>query len=342
VKLTPTFTKDGTLLTGAAAEPFERAVRVHCPGRSVQAIRDRGEWLRRIVEATLDRDEVVVFKVDLPHEGPGWLQAKAGECHERDVARILESHGLRVVPPVLVVDHSCQIIPAPYIIQARVGGTRLGELLDRVSESDAEAIYETVGRFYRRMHAIHSDRAGVWIGSTPEEPWGDPTGYMYRAEVVEGSGRRALELGRITQGMYDRAVALWGEHLDYLRDFQPSLIHYSAFPWNIYLEPEEGGWRITKLMSLGDVMWWEPAYDLACLQYPPYGDARPAHWRALLRGYGLLPERRRILLYAVMQRFCAAMGAYMEPRTARGRAWAVRCLEDVEGFMDEIGGGRCR
>jgi len=309
--------------------------------RSSQSVdiqaRVKGTLLERpFEEGTQVKEGAVLFKIDLPHEGPGWLQSKEGECHERDVARILEAHGLHVIPPVLAVDYSREIMQHPYVIQARVGGTRLGDLLDQVPEPDAEAIYDTVGEFYQRMHAIHHERSGIWTGSTPEEPWGDPTGFMYRAEVVEGSGRRALEQGRITQRTYERAVALWGESLDDLGNAQPSLIHHSAFPWNIYLEREHGGWRITKLTSVGDVMWWDPACDLACLQYPPFGDARPACWKALLRGYGSPPERKRILLFAVMQRLCAAMGAYMEPWTERNRAWAARCLGDVDAFLDEI------
>jgi hypothetical protein len=333
---TRTFTRGSNPLTGKAAEPFKRAVNAHLPGRTVWAVRDRGEWLRRIVEVTLDGDEAVFFKLDLPHEDPGWLRGKEGESHERDVARIFERHRLHGVPPVLVVDHSCEIISHPYVIQAGVGGTRLGDLLDQESESDVTAIYETVGDFYRRLHGIHNDRPGLWIGSTPDRPWGDPPGYMYRAEIVEGSGQCALEQGRITQRTYDRAVGLWGENLGYINDFQPTLIHYSPFLWNIYLQRDNDGWHITKLTSLGDVMWWEPAYDIACLRYPPFGDMRPSWWEAFLRGYGPEPECKRVLLYAVMQRLCAAMGSYWEPESSRNKAWATQALDDLDRVLDEI------
>jgi hypothetical protein len=315
---------------------IERAVSVHLPGRSVQTIVDRGVWVRRIIEVRLDTGETVFFKLDLPHEEPGWLQAKDGECHERDVAQILERHGLGAIPPVLAVDHSRQVIPYPYLIQARVGGTRLGDLLAQASESEAMHIYEAVGKFYRSLHAIHNDRVGLWIGSTPEQPWGDPTGYLYQAEIVEGSGKRALETGRITPHTYERALALWSENLDYLRDCQPSLIHYSPFLWSIYLGPEKDSWRITRLMSLGDVMWWDRAYDVACLRYPPFGVMQPSWWDAFLRGYGPKPERKRILLYTVLQRICAAAGSYFEPKSARNEAWAAGALDDLDGFLLEI------
>jgi hypothetical protein len=51
-----------------------------------------------------------------------------------------------------------------------------------------------------------------------------------------------------------------------------------------------------------------------------------------------VPERKRLLLYAVMQRFCATMGTYWEPKTPRNVAWAAQHLSDVDAFMDAIDG----
>ena len=318
------------------SEAIEQAVRVHLPGHTVQTIEDRGEWVRRIFQVTLNTGETVFFKIDLPHDEPGWLHGVEGESHERDVAQILVKHGLHVAPPVLAVDHSCEIIPYPYIIQARLGGARLRDLLEHASDSEIENIYETIGAFYRSLHAIHNDRVGLWVGSTPDEPWGDPTAYMYQAEIVEGSGRRALTSGKITRRVYDRIVAVWGEHLAYLKDCQPSLIHYSPFLWNVYLECHNGNWCITKLMSLGDVMWWDSAYDVACLRYPPFGEMKPDWWAAFLRGYGVEPERKRIALYAILQRLCAAMGSYWEPKSVGNETWAASALDDMDEFLHEV------
>jgi len=130
-------------------------------------------------------------------------------------------------------------------------------------------------------------------------------------------------------------VALWAENMGYLNDFLPSLVHASAFPWTIYLEKGDHGWRVVKLTAL-DACWWDPAVDIASLRYPPFGVVSPDLWDAFLRGYGPLPERRRILLYAVMQRLMAAMGAFREPRSAHNVSWAKDCLGDLDPFMDEI------
>jgi hypothetical protein len=209
----------------------------------------------------------------------------------------------------------------------------LGTLLEKADEAEAKRIYKALGRFYSQMHAIHNDRSGLLI---PISDSPSPNEYMYQAEIVGGSGRRALEEGRIAQTTYDRAVALWDEHLDYLKDHQPSLIHGSPFLWTIYLEREGQGWCVTKLTPMSEPMWWDPAYNLAFLQYPPFGQVSASRWEAFLRGYGSEPERKRILLYLVMQRLCAAMGIYKEPQNAHNAAWAAQCLDDLDTILDEI------
>ncbi|MGC9469459.1 MAG: phosphotransferase family protein [Anaerolineae bacterium] len=309
------------------------AVAVHLPGRRVAAVEDRGEWVRRIVLVRLEDGEDVVFKISRPHEGEGWLEG--GERIEQQVAQLLAPTGLHVVPPVLAVDSTCEIMPTPYVIQACVGGTRLGQLLRDHPEMGAD-IYGAIGRVYAGIHSVQNDRDGLWNGSTPDKPWGTPTVYMYQAEIVGGSGRRAVESGRITQQDHDRAVALWGAHLDYLNRHQPTMVHVSAFPWTIYLEPDGVEWRVVKLTSVGDFLWWDPAYDVACLWRPPFGEMRPDWWDGFLNGYGEAPERKRLLLYVVMQRLCAAMGAYMAPQTPENARWAEHALVDFGALLDEV------
>jgi hypothetical protein len=310
-------------------EAVARAVHVHLPSHKIQHIEDRGQWARRLFKVTLDDDHDIFVKI---HVQSGWLDST---IHEAQVVQMFQDHGLPA-PHVLVVDTSCEMLPYPYLIQEAVGGTRLDVLLESVTEDEAEAIYETVGDLYRRMHAIHYARAGVWNGSPAKTLGVHPNDYMYRAEIVEGSSKRALDGGHITPATYARAVAVWAEHLGYLKAHQPALIHLSAFPWTIYLTSERGRWRVSKLTSLGDVLWWDPAYDVACLRYPPFGAMTKARWAAFLRGYGQEPENKRVKLYAVMQHLCAAMGVYMEPASARNAAWTSHALASLDGLLDDI------
>jgi hypothetical protein len=255
---------------------------------------------------------------------------------ESQVTGIFSEHGLPM-PRLLAYDPSCRIIPYPYLVQKKVGGIRLGDWLKTISQAEVESIYQTVGDVYSRLHSIHFSRSGIWTDS-PYQPWGSPTDYMYQAEIVNCSARLALERGLMERHTYERAVAIWGANLDYLKDHQPTLLHGSPFLWTIYLDrDQECGWQVTKLTSLGDVLWWDPAYDLAFLQYPPCGEPDPVAFNAFQESYNHpLPERKRSLLYVVMQSFCAAMGTYVELPTYTDPIWSRNRLAGVNVFLDEI------
>jgi len=303
---------------------IRRAVDVHLPGRTVITVRDRGVWERHIVEVMLDGDETVFFKIQTEDWNMTGFEAKG--------IRLFQEHGLPT-PGVLAVDASREIFPYPYLIEERRGGTRLGTLLEGADGSEAERIYRALGSFFGRMHAIHHDRSELMI---PFEGSPAPGEYMYQAEIVGGSGKAALEAGRISQATYNRAVALWGANLVYLNDHRPTLISTSPFLWTIYLERDAQGWTVAKLSPMAELMWWDAAVNLACLQYPPFGTVSSSRWVAFTSTYGVTPERKRVLLYLVMQRICAAMGIYKEPRTARTEAWAAHCLDNLDDIMDEI------
>ncbi len=218
-------------------------------------------WIHHHYEVTLDNGMTVFFKVG---EKPEWNDVQ----HEANVVDFLIENKIPA-PHVLAVDTSNSIIPYPYIIQERIGGIRLCNLLSLVNQDEQVIIYETIGKLYRKIHSIKNDHSGLW-GEGPRTIRSpiSPNDYMYNAEIVNGSGMKALAQGIISKSTYQRVVTYWQDNLDYLKSHQPSLIHFSPFLWNIYLEKQAGTWNITKLMATGDVMWWDTAYDLAELQYP--------------------------------------------------------------------------
>jgi hypothetical protein len=309
---------------------ISKAVSKYCEGKKVVSIKDRGMLVHHHYEVVLDSGEVVFFKLGT---NPEWSVVG----HVANVAAYFKDIGIPA-PRVLAVDNSCSLIAYPYIIQEKVGGTRLGSLLKQVDKSEHKAIYEVIGKLYGRMHGVKNDGSGLW-GDEPRKlkyPV-SPNDYMYNAEIVNGSGKGALDKGLISLRTYERTVAVWKENMDYLKDHQPSMVHSSPFPWNIYLERKNGQWHIAKLMAMGDVMWWDSAFDLAVMQYPPFGDMCQADWSAFLKGYGEEPQRKRILLYAVMQRLCTIMGTYMEPVMEDRDAWIREHAGDIDLFLEEIG-----
>ena len=58
-----TFTRDGTRLTKEQAELYLRVMRTHFPDRTVLSMVDRGTWVRRIIQVTLDGDDIAYIKI---------------------------------------------------------------------------------------------------------------------------------------------------------------------------------------------------------------------------------------------------------------------------------------
>lgn len=292
---------------------INHAVKKHLNGLRAKSIVDRGEWVRHHYDVTLSNNNSIFFKLITR---PEWA---CGVKHEYNVVDLLVKNGLPAAK-ILAIDDSCQYIDHPFLIQEKVSGRKLGDLLDIVSTEDKLMIYRELGSFYKKLHSIKGEKSGLWDEENPMEvkyPI-SPNDYMFNAEIVNGSGKLAYQKGLITKEQYDEIIGLWTENMEYLKNHEPSMVHISAFYWNIYLE-EKPEWEITKILSLGDVMWWDAAYDIATLKYPPFGKFDHSLWNAFLEAYGEEPDEKRILLYSIMHKLCAAMGVYMEPEKYRNK-----------------------
>lgn len=310
------------------AEAVRTAVLKHLPGQGIAALEDRGVWGRHIFRAMLDDGRAIFVKADAhPEWGNDGCEKEAYLCD------LLARHGLPA-PKILALDTTKEVIPAKFIIQEAAGGTRLSDLRKQVERAEQLAIYRSLGSFFTRLHAMTDSRSG-WMVGAGNVLEGSPNDHMFQAEVV-GSGRRAVELGMLDETVYRRLVRLYEENLPYLKDHRPSLAG-SAFQWAIGLERDPGGrWRITKLMDLIDLLYWDPAVDLAEIRYPSFGEADDELWEAFLSTYGPPPEEKRLLLYLLQHRISAAVGIYLEPASRANMEWRGRCLADVEEIMERV------
>lgn len=290
---------------------INNAIEKHLKGLHVKKIVDRGEWVRHHFDVTLNNGTSVLFKL-ITH--PEW----GGIKEEYNVVKMMKKHNLPA-PKIFAVDETCQYIDYPFLIQEKVDGRKLGDLLEVVSSEDKIEIYRQLGHFYKRLHSIKGCQSGLWAEDNPTEvkyPL-SPNDYMFNAEILNGSGQLAYKNSLITKKQYDEIIKLWNDNMEYLKNHEPSMVHISAFLWNIYLEKKSNYWGVTKILSLGDVMWWDKAFDIAILKYPPFGEFDKSCWKAFLSSYGEEPEEKRILLYSIMQRLCTSMGVYMEPEKYR-------------------------
>jgi aminoglycoside phosphotransferase (APT) family kinase protein len=289
-------------------EMLAAAVRHHLPQRDVLAVEDRGVWIRHNFKITLDQHEIVYLKLD---------QDFSASEKEAYLCGLLASRGLPA-PAVLALDTSRRLLPAPFIIQAYLGGERLGDLLKRANQQQEVLIYQALGQFYRALHSIHHPHSGWIEGAGLVLPF-SPAAHQYN-EVIVRIGQEAVEKQRLSPGSHQKLCQLWSESLPWLDLHSPSLVS-GALHWTVCLE-QAGGWHVTRLTDLHDMLYWDPAWDLASIRYPVFQPPLPEErWQAFAAVYGSVPEEKRLRLYALMQHLDAAMGNYMEPFSTEHEQW---------------------
>jgi hypothetical protein len=281
-----------------------QAVETHLPGQTARTIDDLGVWIRHNYRITLDDQQAVFLKVDNYPNMDGLTEKEAF------VSQLLQANGLPA-PRVLAVDTTCSVIGYPFLIQEMVAGIRLDRLLSQVEPGEACEIYAAVGRFYRRLHAIHHERSGYIMGAGEVLPL-SPNDYMFRQVIVE-NGRQAVERNILDPAVYERLVRVSEGHLDMLKAHTPTLIG-GGLMWTIALDRDSSGpWQVVRLMDLPDMLYWDPAFDLAFLRYPPYTQLNEELWRAFLDGYEDIPDEKRLKLYLLIQCVDAALNNYVAP-----------------------------
>jgi len=304
-------------------------IKKHFPERSISKIKDKGTMVKHNFKLYLDNGEIIYLKVKMH---PEWGDIK----HEEKVTEMLLQNNIPA-PKVLAAEVSKKIMPYDYLIQEEVYGEKLSELLYKEDREDILNIYKAMGRYYRKLHSIKNHTSGLW-SDDPEKilyPI-SPNDYMYDAEIINGSGKLLLESGRISENTYNRIVSIWKKNMEYLKDHTPTLINLSSFPWNIYLDKLEGTWAVVKLMALGDVIWWDPAFEIALIKYPVFYDIDEEMWQAFLKEYGSDIEEKRLLLYSIMQKLCAIAGVYMEPEVENKEQWISRSLKEIDKYLDVL------
>jgi hypothetical protein len=276
------------------------------PERDVKEIIDRGEWIRRIFELRFEDGSCAFMKINLV---PDYLDSTR---HDVQLSEIFAQNGLPA-PETLYFDDGGKVLGSPFLIQTQLGGKRLSHWLKTLPEKTWPQLFTAAGETYAKIHAIKGPASGLWLDSPEKTLPVSPNDFYLREEILNGSGKKVFESGLISEKTYHKIISLWEKNLPDLKDHQPSLVHGSPFPWTICLSEEGGHWQVTRLNAMGDFLWWDPAYDLALLRYPPSYEWPEACWDAFSSAYGALPEIWRINLYAVLQHLCDLNDVFMPP-----------------------------
>lgn len=292
-------------------------------------VEDLGTWVRQNFRVHFNDRNPVVYKF---HVNPDWSD---GSVHEYRVTELIEKKGLPT-SAVLLVDDSLQEIGHAYIAVEQGVGERLDRLMRLKPDTQINAMYRGIGKFYRRLHSIHGKASGVWVNHPDQILDVSPTDYLFENEIVGGSGATLVSKGMINKLVHQRMIDIWQANLPYLKNHQPVLVHGSPFPWTIYLENQGSDWQVTHITGLGDTFWFDPAYDLTFLIEPPFTFMFD-QWRiAFLQGYGAKPEVRRLMLYRLLQILCAVNNVYMQPQSEQSETWKQSALNAIPGLLKSL------
>ncbi|HRW94174.1 MAG TPA: phosphotransferase, partial [Thermotogota bacterium] len=250
-------------------------------------------------------------------EKPEWTDLE----HERSVVELLRSVNIHL-PRVEVVDTSCSYFPKPFLVQRQGQGTRLSDLWKTGDPRTRQEWYRAIGEFYSRVHGLKNSWAGVWKEDPAVRAYPiTPNAFMFRAEIVEGSGRILQERGVLSPQLHRQIIALWEKNMEFLESATPTLTHVSPFPWSLYLVKEGGSWHVSKVTALGDFTWWDADLDCTLLRWPPFAHLSEDEWNSFLEGYARTPCSQKMQLFSLLTTLCAIAGVYMEPASLSSESW---------------------
>jgi hypothetical protein len=335
----------------ATMQPIVNLVNAAFPHEEITQIHERGYWMndedyhrrhaqtgevwrgRRVFTVQLRNGTKYCLKLANPND-----EWEADFTSELTAYKLL-SHTNLPIPRVIKVDLTQQLLGTNYIILSHVDGVKLCTLWLQSDEATKHALYRELGRVYRQMHQIKGTRSGLF--KTVDDPYAvrfpvQPNEYMLDRELRNDSGLKAVQQHVIQESTYHTIIDLWEQHLDYLKDHTPTLIHYSAFCWTIGWAQTSSGWEVSRLTGCGDMTWWDPAIDLSLFKYSHFMSVQASHWEAFQEGYGLDVEPQRIALYGLFTKLLAAMGVYREPSYLRN-PWLRETLEaELQAIIAEI------
>ncbi|MDQ2086325.1 phosphotransferase [Herbivorax sp. ANBcel31] len=310
------------------------------PENKIKSVNERGYWVKEksdlwngkyVIYFTLNNNKRYCIKF-------GELKDAEDFKAEIGVINIFLKNNIPA-PKIIKTDFTLDKINCIFYIVEYLEGIKLSTLWLQSDREEKNQVYNTLGKLFNRIHSIHSENSGLISGEDPYKVrylGVFPTEYMFNAEIVNGSGKKALEEGYLSKENYEAVIKTWEQNMSYLKDHQPTLIHYSSFCWTISFLKEESEWYISKLTGLGDVLWWDPVCNLALIKYPPFMKIDNLNWKSFLKGYQNQVDEKKVAIYALLIKISAAMGTYYEPDYLSNNYIKENLNKDIKYLLDNI------
>lgn len=180
------------------------------------------------------------------------------------------------VPEVLMVDFSEARVPYSFIMTSKVSGTQMNQVdFDSLSKARKQSLYEELGNYVARMHAINNNVFGdSWKGES-FTTWSSALDSQFEQQlrvlqgtVFEESRRKMKEYFDANKAIVDLPTA-------------GSFLHMDLHRGNIFVENN----HITGFIDPGDALWGSNEYDLMRLELAHFSSEEENTYKQFFTSY---------------------------------------------------------
>ncbi|MEM5774381.1 MAG: aminoglycoside phosphotransferase family protein [Anaerolineaceae bacterium] len=220
-----------------------------------------------------------------------------------------------LMPRLLAVDFSHEILPRDYLLQTCLPGRRWADLDETLDPAGRLALWEQLGQITRRMHAITGPAFGYPPPAQSFARWSETVLDRFD-HLLADFARFGLKTASLAA--FRRAAAENNIHLDELA--APCLLHGDLWPFNVLIDGESNPPLICGILDAEHAWWGDPLADWGMFLLSLRADQ--PDWRAPIeafqRGYGAALFRKEVLFRVRL---------YQGMHIALAMAQAARCAD---------------
>jgi len=295
----------------------------------VEHIGEPNPWVMQSQYIHTEDGRRLLFKVGLDDE---WTDA-AAILNQVNVTNKIRAVGIPQ-PKIISYSSTKEKYGFRFILSESHKGNRLCNEYKEALGSERIRIYSELAEAYRLIHSVQNDWPGIFDGDLSKRKYPiHPAEFFIKAEIYNGSNKYLLDNNIISKDLYEKICSIWDENLTYLKQRPSSLIHFSPFPWSIYILNGDNNYSVGGFSSLGDFMWWDPMIDIAHVLYPPFTNITQKERDAFISEYNIHLDERAIHLYILLNRVCAMSGCYFAPVDSK---IAVNWIKKEVGTIEQV------
>ena len=297
---------------------------------SVEVIEVAGESTNTVYFATLKSGRPLVLRV---YGDSGWSEeyGRARLPKERYLHGLLADRGVAV--PAILAGADEPDLQA--VLMERLPGQPLGKALQGADEAEQDALWAVVGASLRAVHEISlaevpGEIVGEHVVPFDRGGWGSFAMHEF-VEDVERLSRFVPAL-KIDRGLLTEVAIGARRHLDTM---PARLVHNDPSVDNVFVQRDEGGWRVAGWLDWEFARHGVPAWDCARIELFREASAaapRSSFWRA----YGALDEISLAANRLTVALFCASVQFEHHAPGSERHAPAIEWLGNFPQRMGEL------